>query len=569
MVNLGMDFGSTYTTVSVYREDTETLEALILGQGVPYLPSVAARGKGETLFGTAAKNKTGKKGYTIYKAFKMLLPENDPEKLAERGYDSENTPEQITRIFIENVLRQVLEDLHETRIDHLVVGVPEIWNEGIRTLDGRTLIRDICRSLDFVSPEGVKVVSEPAAASAYFARNFYLSTKRNFEGNILLVDYGGGTLDITLTQVLSCGKEGEPHSMELKVLDRTGAGENEEGRIGKAGIVYMETVTARAVQRSGLTDGEEPVCGSIFYRAVDELELELQSNTKKIQNIFEEYGLDYPEELNQEEFTTIAYGQDEVQITYGLLLEVYNEVIRDTFDEKLNEILAFMDRSGISYQDGSRDDFKIALVGGFGNFYLVKRQIADKFKLGNNDRRQENILLDRAGCERAISLGAALLAGDVIGIRNTASFSIGVWAYDMNKKLCLNYAIRYKQEIEFDTIYYARGSEDGEIFVIQTISGGFDKFLVNFSLDDRTACFALLKEEFAGKLAHVVTNQYHMAVVGFSLDSSGVVSLHIRDYDLMEGTIGQEDHVVELTKFNQLFEVTSMGQPLHKGRWEA
>ena len=55
--------------------------------------------------------------------------------------------------------------------------------------------------------------------------------------------------------------------------------------------------------------------------------------------------------------------------------------------------------------------FKIALVGGFGNFYLVKRQIADKFKLGNNDRRQENILLDRAGCERAISLGAALLAG--------------------------------------------------------------------------------------------------------------------------------------------------------------
>ena len=69
MVNLGMDFGSTYTTVSVYREDTETLEALILGQGVPYLPSVAARGKGETLFGTAAKNKTGKKGYTIYEAF--------------------------------------------------------------------------------------------------------------------------------------------------------------------------------------------------------------------------------------------------------------------------------------------------------------------------------------------------------------------------------------------------------------------------------------------------------------------------------------------------------------------
>ncbi len=73
MVKLGMDFGSTYTIVSVFREDTGILEVLSLGEGLPpNIPSVVAKGKGEVFIGFAAKNKTGKKGYTVYKALKAL-----------------------------------------------------------------------------------------------------------------------------------------------------------------------------------------------------------------------------------------------------------------------------------------------------------------------------------------------------------------------------------------------------------------------------------------------------------------------------------------------------------------
>ena len=560
MVKLGMDFGSTYTIVSVFREDTVVLEVLSLGEGLsPNIPSVVAKGKGEVTIGFSAKNKTGKKGYTVYKAFKMLLAVTDSGKLAERGYDQENNPEEITRTFIGEVLSQVLESLHETRINSLGVGVPEIWNNSLETLGGKAILRDICRSLDFVDADGVKVVSEPAAASAYFAHNYHLLTKHNFDGCILLLDYGGGTLDITLSRVMPSSRKDGANSMELKVLERKGAGENEEGRVGEAGIVYMETVMDWAIRRSGLTDGEAPEYDGAFYRAVNDLEFELQTSTKKIQLIFEEYGLDYLEELNQEKFVDIEYGREEVSVSYGLLLEVYNQVIWGVFDRKMDEIMEYMDENGIDYMDGSRDDFKIALVGGFGNFYLVKRQIKDKFKLGHNDKRQENIIVDKAGCERAVSLGAALLAADVIGIRSTADFSIGMWAYDINKRICMNYAIRYKQEIEVNTVYYARSSVDGEIFVIQAISGGFDKFLINLGSDDRLANFGLLKEKFAKKLSNVVTNQYHTAVVGFSVDPSNVVSVHVRDYDLMQGVISDEDHVVELTKFNDLFEVATVG----------
>ncbi len=557
MINLGLDFGSTYTTVSIYREDTQTLETLILNQTLPFIPSVAALMDGQFEFGRAAKSLTGKKDARVFKAFKMLLPETNQKKLAERGFDQMYTPEVIAKYFLENVLRQVLKNLNENEIETLVIGVPEIWNEGISTLDGRTMLRNICRDMKFVKE--VKVVSEPAAASAFFAHNFFVTTGKKFEGKILLVDYGGGTLDITLTDVLSGTGPNGTNTVEIKVLERTGAGENEEREVGKAGIVYMETVMEEAIKRSGiLKDTKEFVYDGKFYKAVDELEQQLQDRTQKIQDVFEEFGLD-EEELNEIRFVCIDYRDESVDVTYGLLLEVYNRVIRPVFDEKLRQMIAYMDEEGIQYMDRNQDIFKIALVGGFGNYYLVKKQLEDTFKFNAYDKRRKNIILNKSDCEKAISLGAALLAAGIIGIRNTASYSIGVWAYNANKQVCPNYAIRYKQDIVFDKVYFARGSVDNEIIVIQAISGGFDRFLVNFGHHDKTAMVALAKEEFSRKLANVVQNQYHTAVVGFSLDSSGVVSLHIHDYDMLEGRIGEEDHVVELTRLGDLFEVTTAG----------
>ncbi|MFQ9394548.1 MAG: hypothetical protein ACLR2E_11440 [Lachnospiraceae bacterium] len=41
MFNIGIDFGSTYTTVSAYRNETEKLETVVLGLGTPYIPTIA------------------------------------------------------------------------------------------------------------------------------------------------------------------------------------------------------------------------------------------------------------------------------------------------------------------------------------------------------------------------------------------------------------------------------------------------------------------------------------------------------------------------------------------------
>lgn len=83
--------------------------------------------------------------------------------------------------------------------------------------------------------------------SAYFSYNFKQETGRNFDGRLLLIDYGGGTLDLTLTDVETRPDKEGREGMEIRVLKRTGAGENEEGRIGQAGIAYMETLMEMAI----------------------------------------------------------------------------------------------------------------------------------------------------------------------------------------------------------------------------------------------------------------------------------------------------------------------------------
>lgn len=68
MFNIGIDFGSTYTTVSAYRNETEKLETVVLGLGTPYIPTIAG-GKVGSLdglrYGSAAKGIVGRKDHVI------------------------------------------------------------------------------------------------------------------------------------------------------------------------------------------------------------------------------------------------------------------------------------------------------------------------------------------------------------------------------------------------------------------------------------------------------------------------------------------------------------------------
>ena len=563
MLCIGVDFGSTYTTVSVYQEETGKLEAQTLSEGgTPFIPSVVSISKGQISVGREAKmmSMMGKKGIQNFRAFKMMLAEENEEILADRGFTSSYTPEHVTADFLENVLKQVLDNIGETKIDHLVLGIPEIWNSTLTTIDGRSRLRDICRRFSFVEKNGVQVVSEPAAASAFFAYNFRQMVGDNFDGKILLVDYGGGTLDITLNEVEVRPDKNGREGMEIRILYRTGAGENEQRQIGKASIVYMESLLEAAIHQEFPDMMIEHDVH--FYRALDSLEGQLQECTNIIKTIFDDYGTD-PEDLSEDEmdeedyiFTMIPYRGMFINISYQLMVEVYDRIIRGVFDEKMEEVIQYMKEKNIDYMNRNDQTFKIVLVGGFGNYYLVKKQMTDKFKFSSTDERQKNIILKREDCEKAISLGAALLASNVLRIRNTAPYSIGIRVRD-EERISLTYGLRYNQDIEFNKVYM-QNDVYGNPVVMVSLTGDINAFIINLKDDDRYAMEMYPKEAIRKRLKQAITNTDGTAVVGFSLDSSGVISIHVYDYDIITGKFGTKGNVIELTNFRELFDMQTV-----------
>jgi len=562
-MKMGVDFGSTFTTVSTYDEVKKNVESLVLMQGgTACLPTVVAKNKKREkyTYGVAAKGKTGNPNETVFKGFKILLPETDASKITERGYTQEDTPERIASMYLKHILELALSSRRERNIEKLVICVPEIWNDGIGTMDGRRIVRDICMGLELgagphkTGIQNVQVVSEPTAASAYFAYNYLQSTGENYNGYVLLIDYGGGTLDITLTNVSIVKRENDAWMMEIKTVERTGAGEHKDGEIGQAGIRYMEGVVKEAISRTGC----ELVLDEEFYRMVNNLETCLQSQTIEIENLFQDNGFRDLEELltpDENELMTDIYHGEDITVTYSLLVEVYDQVIRGALDEKLREMIRLMEARGVDYRDTRQEQFKIALVGGFCNFYLVKKQVEDLFGLSAMDRRTENIILHREDREQAVSLGAALLAADVVGICYTAPYSISV-----NRRVAsgdaIEYAFRYRQDITYNKPYFIC-APDGckRIFLIP--QGKIENLVYNGGSEDRTAQILTLKKEFANLLSGVAKDM-GLAAIGFSLDSSGVLSIHVLDYDDLEDRFAGESRQVELGAINRMVDLDNV-----------
>lgn len=558
MFNIGIDFGSTNTTVSVYQTETQKLEAVELGVSVPCVPSAVACKDGnleKARIGAAAKSVIGKKGFTLYKAFKMLLTVSDGKILKARGYSEEYTPVRIAEKFLNSLVSNVLDYYGETKIDRLVIGAPEIWFNGVDTMSGRNILRDICSRIGRV--EAVQVVSEPAAASAFFAYNYEQITKNPFEGHILLVDYGGGTLDITLSKVsVEKTREGKQF-MEINVADRQGAGENMEGRVGQAGIVYMEGLTEAAIRKAGLLSEEEELkTDDAFYKAVNFLEDEIRVRTAEVTSTFQDIGIDDLEELEEEEFTTFFYKGEDVEVSYALMVEVYNDLIRDVFQKNLEKCLPCMKEAKIDYMNPLCENLKIALVGGFGNFYLVRKQMEDMFHFASQDKRSENIIIKKSDCENAISFGTALLSSGVMGIRHTAPYSVGIFQRDFDGRPRIDYAIRYRQDLENGKLYYHK-KENGSINQFVVVGNSIKNLVINHDRNDEEAELLPLKKEFQQELTGVIQNKYHTAAIAFSMDQSDVLTIYIGEYDRITKTIG-EMKPYELANYEELFDTTQL-----------
>ena len=207
---IGIDLGTTYSCVGVFRGKIDIIPNEL---GTRTTPSVVAFTPQERLVGDAAKNNITKNvENTIYDAKRLIgrrfddpIVQRDkklwPFKLEKepnsdrpqyviqyKGETKRYFPEQISAMILEK-LKKNAEDFLGSSVEKAIITVPAYFNDSQRQA-----------TKDAGKIAGLKVqrvMNEPTAAAIAYG----LETNCKGPKNILVFDFGGGTLDISILKI--------------------------------------------------------------------------------------------------------------------------------------------------------------------------------------------------------------------------------------------------------------------------------------------------------------------------------------------------------------------------------
>lgn len=584
MATLGIDFGSTYSMFSSYNGDHDKVKGIQAQNGSVYIPSVACVNRfNKLLLGQEARNEMLiNPTLTPYRAFKMLLHETEPSKYREHGYIND-TPEKISEEFLQKYVDIAAKKCRVQQFEKAVICVPEHWTHDCSRMSGRATLLNICRKLSRNGQpilKDIRVVAEPVAAAAFYAYNYWkCHNMQPFQGKVIVVDYGGGTLDVTLTTVTARSEGGSSSTMEIDINYGTGGGQNHPGRIGDAGLAYMERVSSIALAAAGLP--AVPIDGN-FLQVKDHLETELMNGTDDLEDrIATKYyrgGLKMMKE-DHEVFTQATYLDQQIDITYAMLYEAFQELIRPMLEKYLNELREPLAKLGSSL-DREDTDVKVAIVGGFGQFPLVQKAVWEILKCSDT-ALDITLDADEGGRQDAISFGAALIAAGKITVPIRSSYSIGLRKFRGGMET-FSFALRHGQEVDCSKVYPLDGIWEPTIYTesndpklmpwIFAISDNDDLThavrmtprmeVIRELQEDMRNGASLFKAQMRTKGIDDVPNRYYF---GFSMDESEIYTLKIFPMDPVTKTRIPEPIVFkDIGNFSALFGSIVSFQPEQK-----
>jgi molecular chaperone DnaK len=183
---IGIDLGTSNSAAAILRGGRPVIipssEGITLG-GKAFPSYVAVTADGQMLVGEPARRQAAANPDGTASAFKRRMGQREKMRLRDRSF----SPEELSAFLLQKIKRDAEAFLGEP-VKQAVVTVPAYFND-----NQRSATKDACNIAEL---EAARLINEPTAASLAYGLD-----KAGEELRIAVVEFGGGTLDVTIMEV--------------------------------------------------------------------------------------------------------------------------------------------------------------------------------------------------------------------------------------------------------------------------------------------------------------------------------------------------------------------------------
>ncbi|HMA11245.1 MAG TPA: Hsp70 family protein, partial [Steroidobacteraceae bacterium] len=185
MAIIGIDLGTSNSAAAVLRGGRPVIipsaEGVSLG-GKAFPSYVAVAADGQMLVGEPARRQAAANPEGTATAFKRRMGQRETLKLRDKSF----TPEQLSAFLLQKIKRDAEAFLGEP-VTQAVVTVPAYFDD-----NQRSATKDACK---IAGLDVARLVNEPTAAALAYGLD-----RLGQELRIAVIDFGGGTLDVTIME---------------------------------------------------------------------------------------------------------------------------------------------------------------------------------------------------------------------------------------------------------------------------------------------------------------------------------------------------------------------------------
>ena len=380
MAIIGIDLGTTNSLATQYT--SEGVKILRNSSGNALIPSVVGLDDdGNIIVGEVAKERLITHPDLTVAEFKRTMGTDLLYELGKEKY----TSQQLSSILLKKIVADAKEIIGE-EIEEVIISVPAYFNERMRTATKQ--------AAELAGIKCERLINEPSAAAlAYLHKHDWK------DGTYMVVDFGGGTLDVSIIDSFDS-------IMEIIAV----AGNNQLG-----GKDFNEAIYNHFCQTSGMNDenltAEQQ---AIIYRMSEATKIALSTNAIANMTVV----------INEEKYSLTMDNNELIKIAHNVFEKIVDPIRKVLKDSRLSP----------------SDLEAIVLVGGSCKMPTVAAFIEEVTGV------KPSTDIDP---DTAIAVGAGIFTGikaknqdlkDIV-MTDICPFSLGVGATDNNKEITMSFII--------------------------------------------------------------------------------------------------------------------------------